>query len=101
MTVATAGYTIQIPRETAAGARKQAATAYFRHADAPSAARGAPAAGGSAVMLAPPLNVLLVRGLGGLLELRGDAADVVRALQEVLEELPLALADGPAEGGRL
>src|SRR5438093_12113025 len=68
------------------------------------ATRGAPSAGGSTEMLAPPLTallLLLVRGCRRLLERSRDAVHVVRALEEVLEDLPLALSGRPPERDRL
>src|SRR6187431_2310653 len=52
-------------------------------------------------MLPPLLMPLLERLRRRQLHLRRDSVDVVRALQEVLEELEEALADGAAELGRL
>ena len=52
-------------------------------------------------MLLPPLMPLAERLRGRGLHLLRDPVDVVRVLQEVLEELPHALADGAAERGRL
>src|SRR5918996_6354973 len=88
------------PRKKAAGARKPPVTGCFRHRPV-SADGGAPLVGGSAVTLAP-LTALLAEGLRGrVLHLLRDPVDVVRVAQEVLEELEQALADRPAELGRL
>src|SRR5215210_4189622 len=56
--------------------------------------------GGSALMLGVLTYVLLVGRRGSLLELRGRAVDVGRVLEEVLQDLPLALAGRAAEGRR-
>src|ERR687892_1152304 len=88
------------PRKNAAGARKPAVTACFRHRPG-SAVGGAPWLGGSAVTLAP-LTSLLAEGLRGrVLHLLRDPVDIVGVAQEVLEELEQALANRPAELGRL
>src|SRR6266516_113874 len=83
-----------------AGSRKTAAMPYrLRRPD--SAAGGAPSAGGAAVMLWPPLNLLLEGLRGRRLELLRNAGDVARVLEEVLEDLELTLPDGRAERRRL
>src|SRR4051794_19897386 len=68
-------------------------------------AGGTAPAGGSAAMAVPPLMPAPPASLVGLgrcgLQLLGDAVDVARVLDEVLEDLPLALADGGAERGGL
>src|SRR5206468_2087940 len=86
----------------AAGRRKKAATPCLRRRAGSAAAGGAPSRGGSAVMLAPPATLLLVECLGrGGLQRRSRSVDVLGVLQEVLEDLPLALAGRRAERRRL
>jgi hypothetical protein len=88
---------IQTPRKNAAGARKPAAIAYWRHFPAP-ALGGASLTGGSAEALAP-LTLLLVpvRLLGRVFHLLCDPVDVARVREEVLEELEEPLPDRAAE----
>src|SRR5213593_36845 len=67
-----------------------------------SAVGGATRAGGSAVMLPSLLKPFLLERLRRrALELPGDPVDVLRVLQEVLEQLELALTGRRAEGRRL
>src|SRR5438105_6170901 len=77
---------------------------YRRHPPGSAEGGGAATMGGSAVT--PPaltalLLALLVRRGGRSLELLLDAAHVLRALEELLEDPPLALAGGGAERRRL
>src|SRR6266536_5461202 len=86
-----------------AGPRKTAEVKYFPSRPGSAEGGGAAATGGSAV-IPPALNSLLpllVRGRRCSLELLRDSVHVARLLEEVLEQLPLALAGCPAERGRL
>src|SRR6266568_4522098 len=86
-----------------AGARKNAPVRYLPSRPGSAEGGGAAATGGSAVI--PPaltsLLALLVRLRRRGFELLCDAARVTGGLEEVLEEPPLALGGGPAEGRRL
>src|SRR5436309_7000461 len=86
-----------------AGPRKNTPTRYLPSLPGSAEGGGAATTGGSAV-IPPALTSLLarlVRRCGGRLELRCDALRVVRRLEEVLEDSPLALSGGRAEGRRL
>src|SRR5262252_11182313 len=85
-----------------AGRRNRAPVPY-RRSPGPVSPGGAAATDGSAVTL-PALKRLLALLVGGCrrgLELLLDPCHVARVAQEVLEEAPLALADGRPERGRL
>src|ERR1700733_8121535 len=87
-----------------AGPRKIAPVRYLPNRPGSAVGGGAAATGGSAVI--PPalielLLALLVCGCSSGLELFLDAGHVARRLQEVLEDPPLALTGGGAEGRRL
>src|SRR5689334_21205564 len=86
-----------------AGARKSAPTRYLPSLPGSAVGAGAATTGGSAVTPAvgTPLLRLLVRGGRGRLQLLLDPGDVLRVLQEVLEDPPLALAGRGAERRRL
>src|SRR5664279_218686 len=75
-----------------------AVTAYARPRPGSPPSGGAPAYGGSALMLGLLTPLLLVGRRGSRLELRGGAVDVLGVLQEVLQDLPLALPRRAAEG---
>src|SRR3954468_13407796 len=88
-----------------AGARKIAPMRYLPSLPGSEEGGGAARTGGSAVIAPPPLIAsllaLLVRRCCGRFELLLDAGDVLGVLHEVLEEAPLALRSGRAEGRRL
>src|ERR1051325_4856233 len=88
-----------MPRITIAGARKTAPTTYLPSRPWSAEGVGAAVTGGSAVMLPPAKRLLplLVRLRRRGLQLAGDAVHVLRVLEEVLEQSPLALAGGAAE----
>src|SRR3954462_4463178 len=94
------GYRIQTASRITAGARNIAVTRYARPRPGSPPSGGAPAYGGSALMLGLLMPLLLVRRRRGRLELRGGAVDVLGVLQEVLQDLPLALTRRAAEGRR-
>src|SRR6186997_3128816 len=92
---------IQTVSRTAAGARKPAASAYLLQRPTSWSGGGAATTGGSPAMLPPLLMLLAERLCGRGLHLLRDLVDVGRVLQEVLEQLEEALADGAAELGGL
>src|SRR5436309_7391008 len=86
-----------------AGARKTAPTRYLPSRPGSAPGGGAATTGGSTAT-PPALKALLALLVGRCrcrLELLLDAGHVTRALQEVLEDPPLALAGGGAERRRL
>src|SRR5205085_810751 len=83
------------------GARKNAPTPNLPSLPDPEPGGGAATTGGSTLIPPTPNSLLLVRGGGRGFELLLDARDVLRVLQEVLEQPPLALARGGAECRRL
>src|SRR5437763_1142966 len=96
----------QTPSSTTAGARNASVIPCLRKRPG-SPAGGAPATGGSAVIVLLTKSprersqLLLERLRRGRLQRGGDAAHVLRTLEEVLEDLPLALARRAAECDRL
>src|SRR3954470_17527689 len=95
-----------MPRNTAAGARNPAASEYCRQRPGSPPVSGGTTTGGSAVMplmpsahlVSPPRSPSLLERLRGRrLERLLRARDVARVLQEVLQDLPLALTDRRAE----
>src|SRR5581483_1383674 len=84
-----------------AGVRKSAPVRYRPSLPGSESGGGAATTGGSAVIPPTPNELLLVRGLRRRFELRLDAGDVARVLEELLEQPPLTLARRRSERRRL
>src|SRR5439155_21138204 len=90
----------QTPSSTTAGARNASVIPCLRKRPG-SPAGGAPVTGGSAVIVLLTRLLLLGRLRRRRLQRAGDAVHVLRTLEEVLEDLPLALTRRAAERDRL